>query len=472
MARASLELLQRVKTILPEKSDWFRVLADWYANGKEAQKLAEQLDKLAARDCWLALTVNGQTFVKRFHVDDPDVHELAWIIPADLLRPKNNEITVAVENESHAELLLASAAIAQKPDGVRQTLDLSVRNPRTLPTLWIPAFSGARHRPQYLAWAIVKGGSMTFALAAPALVPVHFILNAATATDGLLALDDLLDDILEAVQRKQDELAKRLEKLDKRSPEAAPLEDDLDDLQAYKKLHKQEIETACGRATRIDKVHELGGTKAPHKDKAVRTTVKPVAVRPGPGIFAGLFKALIILLVVGIGGGLCYSAWKNGELNIPFLDEIVARNHQNAKLERDIADRLQASGAKTGELQISLAWFNKNDLDLHVVCPSGDTIFYGHRQTLCGGKLDVDMNIVYAMALDKPVENIYWTKAPRGHYKIYVNHYTNHGQPDCQDPTAFAVRLVKRGRTQVFTGEVVCNDPAKRRVLVHEFDVN
>src|SRR5262245_4816214 len=42
----------------------------------------------------------------------------------------------------------------------------------------------------------------------------------------------------------------------------------------------------------------------------------------------------------------------------------------------EFLDRLKAAGAKTGDVQISLIWFNTNDLDLHCVDPSGFEIFY------------------------------------------------------------------------------------------------
>jgi uncharacterized protein YfaP (DUF2135 family) len=50
-----------------------------------------------------------------------------------------------------------------------------------------------------------------------------------------------------------------------------------------------------------------------------------------------------------------------------------------------------------------------NDLDLHVVEPSGEEISFSHRKSASGGELDVDMN-AGSQRNDKPVENIYWPK--------------------------------------------------------------
>lgn len=126
--------------------------------------------------------------------------------------------------------------------------------------------------------------------------------------------------------------------------------------------------------------------------------------------------------------------------------------------------RLQKAGAQTGDIQISLIWNNYNDLDLHVVTPRGETIFFGHRRSRDRGNLDVDMNGGRPMT-QEPVENVFWKEgtAPLGKFKVYVHHYRRQGDPD---PTEFEVRVVVDGDTKVFHGETSFPE---RRVLVHEF---
>jgi hypothetical protein len=129
----------------------------------------------------------------------------------------------------------------------------------------------------------------------------------------------------------------------------------------------------------------------------------------------------------------------------------------------EFAERLAREGAKTGDVQISLIWNNFNDLDLHVVCPSGERIFFDNRNSKCGGELDVDMNVKPASR--KPVENVYWPedKAPRGTYKIYIHHYAKHnkGFRSNKDPTEFRLLVDMEGSKKEFKGEISNGEPLR-----------
>lgn len=158
----------------------------------------------------------------------------------------------------------------------------------------------------------------------------------------------------------------------------------------------------------------------------------------------------------------------------PTLEDVYSVNVQPGGT-KNIQDALDKAKAKGGDVQVSLYWSSKDDLDLHVVAPSGEEISYGHRKSKCGGTLDVDMNVNYSTAVSGAVENIYWPvgQAPRGKYRIFVVPYSHHGgAPGTADPAHFTVRLVVQGRGETFQGSASFSPNAiRQKVHVHDFEV-
>ncbi len=126
--------------------------------------------------------------------------------------------------------------------------------------------------------------------------------------------------------------------------------------------------------------------------------------------------------------------------------------------------RLAGAGAKTGAIQVSLFWDNTNDLDLHVLTPTGEEIFFSHRRSAEGGELDVDRNVNGETR--EAIENVYFpASAVRpGRYVVAVDHYRNHGSPD---PTPFRVRVVVDGKeTRLRPQSIRYGQPGR---VVHRF---
>jgi hypothetical protein len=177
-------------------------------------------------------------------------------------------------------------------------------------------------------------------------------------------------------------------------------------------------------------------------------------------------------LFFGLLGGLgCLLGWLAGEPLLALLKNKgageQAAGHSAVLLFNNVfVERQKREGAKSGDVQLTLIWNNVNDLDLHSIEPSGEHIFYGHKNSVSGGQLDVDMNAISPYS-SKPVENIYFPSngAPLGHYQVLVHYYGNHGG---QDPTAYQVGVKANGTVREFNGSISYGDPTN---LVYEFDV-
>lgn len=95
-----------------------------------------------------------------------------------------------------------------------------------------------------------------------------------------------------------------------------------------------------------------------------------------------------------------------------------------------IDKRLANAGAKSGDVQISIAWDTTDDIDLHVLFTNGnglvDSISFMNRVgQRSGGMLDIDMNANSSMLNAAPVENVFWpkNKTPKGYFTVYVHFY-------------------------------------------------
>lgn len=123
---------------------------------------------------------------------------------------------------------------------------------------------------------------------------------------------------------------------------------------------------------------------------------------------------------------------------------------------------LRVLGVGTGDVQVSIAWNGKTDVDLHVLDPNNEEIFFGHKTAASGGRLDLDSNP--ACQLDnKNNENVYFPKdnSPHGDYKVLVHYYDDCGQPKSD----WVVTVLVKGQPTrtfrgSFTGTAGSNPPA------------
>ncbi len=103
-----------------------------------------------------------------------------------------------------------------------------------------------------------------------------------------------------------------------------------------------------------------------------------------------------------------------------------------------------------GDVQITLTWDNGADLDLHVIDPNGEEIWWNHTYSVSDGKLDVDDIDGYGP------ENIFWPrlKAPDGTYKVYIHHYPWDNKPKSSN---YTVLINAFGVIKKYTGSITEN---------------
>lgn len=102
----------------------------------------------------------------------------------------------------------------------------------------------------------------------------------------------------------------------------------------------------------------------------------------------------------------------------------------------------RAGGNVEAKLRVSLAWFNFDDLDIHVQLPNGEHIYFGNK----GNILDVDMNAGWSQSRE-PVENLSWNgRIPNGIYTVYVNQFCRRESID----VGFTLELEYAGKLQQF----------------------
>jgi hypothetical protein len=140
----------------------------------------------------------------------------------------------------------------------------------------------------------------------------------------------------------------------------------------------------------------------------------------------------------------------------------------------EFKDRLDKAGAHSGDVQISLIWFNTNDLDLHCIDPNNFEIFWRpeNRRSASGGELDVDRNAGCHNPTVEPVENIYWPKgkAPMGKYQVYLDYYQRCG--GAPNETRYKINVLHGTERKEFSGTIVKDDPnAEKRQLIYEFEL-
>lgn len=150
-------------------------------------------------------------------------------------------------------------------------------------------------------------------------------------------------------------------------------------------------------------------------------------------------------------------------------DAIQQINVQVGAVDGSISPVSSASfgtvSAGTGEVQVSVSWDKESDVDLHLVEPGGEVIFFGNLMSELGGELDLDSNAGCRIDGVKN-ENITYPDSlpPIGTYEVRVVYFSACDQGD----TNFVVTVNNQGDVTTTTGTLT---DARESQTVLFFDV-
>ena len=110
-----------------------------------------------------------------------------------------------------------------------------------------------------------------------------------------------------------------------------------------------------------------------------------------------------------------------------------------------------------GPIQVSVSWDTPTDVDLHVIDPSGEEIYYANSEGATGGELDLDSNA--ACSIDGVNnENITWgdeDDPASGEYTVLVHYWS----PCGQGTTNYVVTVRVEGEpTRTYSGTLTTDD--------------
>ncbi len=120
-------------------------------------------------------------------------------------------------------------------------------------------------------------------------------------------------------------------------------------------------------------------------------------------------------------------------------------------IERRVgSDGVSERDAGTGDVQLTLSWTSDADLDLAVIEPDGNEIYFSSSTSDSGGQLDVDANV--GCDNNGSLENIFWppNEAPSGSYTVKVTGY----EVDGCGSGEFTLDITVAGEERTETGTV------------------
>ncbi|MCR4560859.1 MAG: hypothetical protein K5685_12345 [Bacteroidales bacterium] len=124
---------------------------------------------------------------------------------------------------------------------------------------------------------------------------------------------------------------------------------------------------------------------------------------------------------------------------------------------------------ESGNLRFNLQWQSKTDLDLYVIDPCSDTVYYKKKTVTCNGNtgtLDIDANANDDKLILDPQENIFYETPSKGVYKVLVSCYA--WRETTSSPLNFNVTIIDKNGRKDFAGEVT-KAQRKKYLMITEY---
>ncbi len=118
----------------------------------------------------------------------------------------------------------------------------------------------------------------------------------------------------------------------------------------------------------------------------------------------------------------------------------------------------------TGELKVTLQWEFYGDIDLHVVEPSGEELFFDNTSSSSSdGYLDHDIK----QGGPGSFENVFWKNPQPGTYRVRLHYYPN-AENDRNESGPCLVTVINRGEAKSY--RVTMSQPEQWANII-QFDV-
>lgn len=107
-----------------------------------------------------------------------------------------------------------------------------------------------------------------------------------------------------------------------------------------------------------------------------------------------------------------------------------------------------------GDITVNLAWNTTDDLDLMIIDPCNNQVYYKNRHQTCSdgkGFLDLDANANEDSLTTAPQENIYWENPSVGAYKVMVYFYKKRNNQS----VPFKITMILKNKRKVIDSLII-----------------